>query len=88
MPFLCILHGYATFRRFCRKSDIYTQFWTFLGDFALKMFCGGKAPWLNLSTGFEISKIGQELTKLQSFSVFKVYQSEKRVKIENLIKNL
>jgi hypothetical protein len=36
MPFLCILHGFATFRRFCHKSDIYTHFWTFLGDFALK----------------------------------------------------
>jgi hypothetical protein len=44
MPFLCILHGYATFGRFCRKSDIYTHFWTFSGDFALKMLRGGKAP--------------------------------------------
>jgi hypothetical protein len=43
MPFLCILHGYATFRRFCSKSDIYTLFGTFLGDFALQMLCGGKA---------------------------------------------
>jgi hypothetical protein len=33
------------------------------------MLCGGKAPWLNLSTGFEISQIGQELTKLQSYSL-------------------
>jgi hypothetical protein len=44
MPFLCISHGYATFRRFCCKSDIYTHFWTFLGDFALKMLCGEKGP--------------------------------------------
>jgi hypothetical protein len=32
------------FQTFCLKSDIYTHFWTFLGDFALKMLCGGKAP--------------------------------------------
>jgi hypothetical protein len=44
MPFLCIPHGYATFGRFCRKSDIYIHIWTLLGDFALQMLCGGKAP--------------------------------------------
>jgi hypothetical protein len=82
MPFLCILHGYATFRRFCRKSDIYTHFWTLLGDFALQMLCGGKAPWLNLSTGFEISKIRQELTKLHSFWCSKSTNLKKRKKLK------
>jgi hypothetical protein len=53
-----------------------------LGDFALQMLCGGKASWLNLSTGFEISKIGQELTKLQSFQCLKSTNLKKRKKIE------
>jgi hypothetical protein len=82
MPFLCILHGYATFRRFCCKSDIYTHFWTFSGDFAIKLLCGWKAPWLNLSTGFGISKIGQELTKLQSFGCLKSTNLKKRKKLK------
>jgi hypothetical protein len=49
MPFLCILHAYATFRYFWCKSDIYTQFQTFSGHFAPKLLYGRKAPLLNLS---------------------------------------
>jgi hypothetical protein len=51
------------------------------------MLRGGKAPWLGLSTGFEISKIGQELTKLQSFQCLKSTNLKKRKKIETRLKN-